>query len=138
MANKSLTEDEWKKKLTPQQFHVLREKGTEHPGSGVYLDHDEDGMYSCAGCGNKLFKSDSKYESTLPGLIGWPSFSELADDASVKLVDDNALGMQRTEVICAKCGGHLGHVFPDHTSDTGQHYCINSVALNFKADKETT
>lgn len=126
-----MNEDELKQKLTPEQYHVLREKGTEAPGTGKYVDFYEDGMYHCAACGQALFKSDSKYESTTPGLIGWPAFSEAADAGAVELRDDNSMFMHRTEVICTKCGSHLGHLFPDDSSPNGQHYCINSAALDF-------
>jgi peptide-methionine (R)-S-oxide reductase len=127
-----LSDAEWKAKLTDEQYKVLREKGTENPGSGKFLNHNAKGMYTCAACGNELFSSDAKYDSTEPGLIGWPSFSELARNDAVKLVPDNSLGMRRTEVVCARCGGHLGHVFDASDSPTGQHYCINSVSLDFK------
>ena len=127
-----LTEEEWKQKLTPEQYHVLREKGTEVPGTGKLLHNDDTGMYTCAACGTELFKSDAKYESNLPGLIGWPSFSDAANNDAVILQDDNAFGMHRTEVICKTCGGHLGHLFEDPSSPNGQHYCINSASLDFK------
>lgn len=127
-----LTDDEWKAKLTPEQYHVLREKGTEAPGTGKYLYNDDQGMYRCAACGAELFKSDSKYESTIPGLIGWPSFSEAATNEALVLSDDSSMGMQRTEVTCKNCGSHLGHLFPDDSSPNGQHFCINSAALNFE------
>ncbi len=126
-----LSDDEWRKRLTPQQYRVMREKGTEAPGSGDFLHHNKSGMYVCAACGNELFKSSSKYDSAEPGLIGWPSFSELSRNDAVKLVPDTSQGMQRTEVLCAQCGGHLGHVFTAGDSPTGQHYCINSCALDF-------
>ena len=127
-----MTDDEWKRRLTPEQYHVLREKGTELPGSGELLYNDADGMYRCAACKAPLFKSDSKYESTMPGLIGWPSFSEAASSKAIELKDDASHGMQRTEVVCANCGGHLGHLFPDDSSPNGQHYCINSLSLDFE------
>lgn len=126
-----LSNDEWKQKLTPEQYHILREKGTEVPGTGVLLHNEETGDYTCAACGNVVFKSDSKYESTMPGLIGWPSFAEAAANDAVTLQPDDSLGMSRTEVLCAVCGGHLGHLFDDPTSPNGKHYCINSAALNF-------
>ena len=134
MDPKTMTDEDWKQKLTPEQYHVLREKGTEIPGTGKYLNHDENGDYTCAACGTVLFKSDTKYESTMPGLIGWPSFSEAADSGAVKLADDDSLGMQRVEVTCATCGGHLGHLFDDPSSPNGKHYCINSAALDFKGE----
>lgn len=126
-----MNDQNWKKKLTKEQYKVLREKGTETPGSGKFLNHNEKGIYTCAACGSELFSSDAKYESTEPGLIGWPSFSELAENSAVELKDDNSLGMRRTEVICKTCGGHLGHVFDASDSPTGQHFCINSASLDF-------
>lgn len=133
---KTMTDDDWKRQLTPDQYHVLREKGTEIPGSGKLLYNQEAGDYTCVGCGALLFKSDTKYESTMPGLIGWPSFSEAADSGAVKLQADTSLRMERTEVLCSNCGGHLGHLFDDPTSPNGKHYCINSVALNFTSKPE--
>ena len=127
-----LSEDEWKAKLTPEQYHVLREKGTEAPGTGKYLYNDEHGVYHCAACGAELFKSDTKYESTVPGLVGWPSFSDAATSDAVIISDDNSLGMHRTEVTCKNCGSHLGHLFPDDSSPNGKHFCINSAALDFE------
>lgn len=129
---KEMTEDDWKQKLTPEQYHILREKGTEIPGTGKFVNHDENGDYTCAGCGTVLFKSDAKYESSLPGLIGWPAFADAADAGAVKLQNDSSLGMARTEVVCATCGGHLGHLFDDPSSPNGKHYCINSGALDFE------
>lgn len=117
--------------LTDDQKRVLFKKGTETPGTGKYLNHDEHGMYTCANCGAALFSSDTKYESTIPGLIGWPSFSDMAAQGAVKLQDDNTMFMHRTEAVCANCGGHLGHLFPDGSSPNGQHYCINSASLDF-------
>ncbi|HEY4963446.1 MAG TPA: peptide-methionine (R)-S-oxide reductase MsrB [Candidatus Saccharimonadales bacterium] len=130
-----MDDKDWQDKLTPEQYRVLRKKGTEVPFSGELLHNEADGDYVCAACGSLLFKSDAKYESTTPGLIGWPSFSELADNSAVTLLPDNNQGMQRTEVVCNNCGSHLGHVFPDHTSPTGDHYCINSISLDFKPKK---
>lgn len=124
--------DKWKQKLTREQYEVLRQKGTEAPFSGKFLDHNEKGMYTCVACNSELFSSDTKYDSQMPGLIGWPSFSDVAKSGQVKLLDDYDMGMHRTEVVCANCGGHLGHVFEAGDSKTGQHYCINSVCLNFK------
>lgn len=129
------TESEWKQKLSDEQYRVLRKKGTEAPGSGKYVDAFDDGMYHCVACGQALFGSDTKYESTAPGLIGWPAFSEAADKGAVKLQDDDSLGMHRTEVVCANCDSHLGHLFADDSSPNGQHYCINSVCLDFKPKK---
>jgi peptide-methionine (R)-S-oxide reductase len=125
-------EDKYKAKLTPEQYRVLREKGTEAPFSGQYLNHNEQGMYTCAACGAQLFKSESKYDSDIPGLAGWPSFADVIDAGAVELLDDDSLGMHRTEVVCKNCGSHLGHIFDDESSPTGKHYCINSVCLNFE------
>ena len=129
-----LTEDEWRQKLTPEQYRVLREKGTEAPGSGTLFNNEETGEYTCAACGQVVFKSDTKYESKTPGLIGWPSFSDAANNDAVVLSDDKSMFMHRTEVTCANCGSHLGHLFPADDSPNGQHYCINSAALEFKKD----
>lgn len=129
---KQFSDEELKKKLTPEQYHVLREKGTEAPFTGKYLNHKESGMYTCAVCGAELFSSGAKYESTAPGLAGWPSFSEAANNKALKLKEDKSLGMNRVEVTCASCGSHLGHLFkdaPDHPS--GMHFCINSACLEF-------
>lgn len=126
------SDDELRTKLTPEQFRVLREKGTEAPGSGDLLYNQALGEYSCPVCGSMLFKSDSKFESTMPGLVGWPSFSKAANNKALKLQADMSGGMHRTEVLCATCGSHLGHLFDDPDSPNGQHYCINSCALNFK------
>lgn len=129
------TESEWQAELTPEQYHVLREQGTEAPGTGEYVDLFADGMYHCAACGQELFSSGAKYESTMPGLIGWPAFTEASNKGSVELRDDTSLGMQRTEVVCSNCGSHLGHLFPDDSSPNGQHYCINSLSLKFDPSK---
>lgn len=126
-----LSEDEWKQKLSPEQYRVLRQKGTEYPGTGELLHNNKFGDYRCAACGNVVFKSGTKYESTTPGLIGWPAFSEAADNDAVELKSDVSLGMGRTEVVCKNCGSHLGHLFDDPSSPNGQHYCINSVCLAF-------
>jgi peptide-methionine (R)-S-oxide reductase len=132
-----MTDEEYRKKLTPEQYRVLRQKGTEVPGSGEYVDFDGDGMYHCAACGQALFKGDSKFESTMPGLVGWPAFSEVAKNDAVRLVPDNSLGMARTEIVCSNCSSHLGHLFDDDpSSPNGKHYCINSVCLNFEEDKK--
>lgn len=122
--------DEWKSKLTPEQYHILVEKGTEAPFTGELLNNKKDGMYACAACGTELFSSDTKYESG----SGWPSFWSAVDDSKVKLVPDDSHGMHRTEVQCANCGGHLGHLFEDGPNPTGQRYCINSCALDFKGE----
>jgi peptide-methionine (R)-S-oxide reductase len=130
-----MAEDQWKGKLTPEQYHILREKGTEAPFSGKLLHNDKSGDYSCGACGTLLFKSDAKYNSDVPGLMGWPSFSEVAASTKVELKDDDSLGMHRVEVICRSCGSHLGHIFDDSSSPTGKHYCINSAALDFQEKK---
>jgi peptide-methionine (R)-S-oxide reductase len=130
---KQFTDEELKKKLTPEQYHILREKGTEAPFTGKYLDNHEKGMYRCAVCGQPLFDSDTKFESG----SGWPSFYDVAKSDAVKLVDDNSLGMHRIEVECANCGSHLGHLFDDaHDQPTGQRFCINSAALDFDPKKK--
>ncbi len=129
---KQLSDEEWRKKLTPEQYHILREKGTEAPFSGKYFRHAANGDYVCGACGAVVFSSKAKYDSDIPGLAGWPSFSEVASSDAVELQDDNSLGMQRIEAICKNCGSHLGHLFADATSPTGQHFCINSAALDFK------
>ena len=128
----SMTSDDWKKKLTPEQYKILREKGTEAPFSGEYVYKYDKGIYRCAACGTELFSSDSKFESKEPGLKGWPSFDRLKNSQTVELRSDNSMGAPRTEVICKNCGSHLGHLFKASDSKTGEHYCINSCALDFK------
>ena len=118
------TEAKWREQLTPEQYKVLRRKGTERPFSGEYVDTKDDGTYRCAGCGAELFSSETKFDSG----TGWPSFTDPAVAANVELHADNRLFMRRTEVTCAACGGHLGHVFPDGPNGCDR-YCINSVAL---------
>ena len=125
------TEEEWKKVLSPEEYHVLREKGTEPAFSGKYLKKKKKGTYVCAGCGNELFSSETKFDSG----TGWPSFWSPVSKDSVEEKVDNRFGMHRTEVRCKKCGGHLGHVFDDSPTPTGQRYCINSVSLKFKEKK---
>lgn len=127
------TEDELKKKLTPEQYRILRQKGTEAPFTGQYLNHKANGMYCCAACGAELFTSNNKYDSSTPGLAGWPSFADVVKSNAVKLAGDNSLGMKRIEVICQACGSHLGHVFDDKDSPSGRHYCINSACLAFES-----
>jgi peptide-methionine (R)-S-oxide reductase len=125
-----LTEEQWRERLTPEQYKVLRGKGTEPPFSGMYNDAKDPGMFRCQGCGAALFRSDTKYESG----SGWPSFWEPVSPDAVRTEDDRSHGMVRTEVMCAACGGHLGHVFPDGPEPTGLRYCINSVALDLDAE----
>lgn len=122
----------WREKLTSEQYRVLRQKGTELPRSDNSIEDDGNGMYACAACGEELFASDTKFESTLPGLIGWPAFYAEAAEGRVTLKDDNELGMHRTEITCTRCGSHLGHLFEnDPASKNGKHYCVNAVALKF-------
>ncbi len=127
------TDEQWREELDPERFQVLRQKGTEPPFTGAYTHSKEDGIYRCGGCGAELFRSDSKFDSG----TGWPSFTEPAVAEAVELHSDTSLGMTRTEVTCASCGGHLGHVFPDGPGAGGQRYCINSISLDLDADTPT-
>jgi len=125
---KDQPEEYWKKKLTPQQYHILREKGTEAPFTGEFDAKDDKGMYTCAACGQELFSSETKFHSG----SGWPSFYDAVSNDKVQLHDDSTHGMKRVEVTCANCGSHLGHVFDDGPGPTGQRYCINSACLAFE------
>jgi peptide-methionine (R)-S-oxide reductase len=125
------SEQDWRKRLTPEQYRVLREKGTERAFSGEYVGEKRSGTYRCAGCGAELFASDTKYDSG----SGWPSFWQPADPGAIAYETDSSFGMVRTEVMCASCGGHLGHVFDDGPKPTGQRYCINSASLQLDPDE---
>lgn len=125
------TEAEWQKLLTPEQFHVLREKGTEAPFTGKYYKTNDKGVYSCAACNAELFTSDMKFDSD----CGWPSFDRALEGGKIKYEVDRAYGWVRTEIMCANCGSHLGHVFDDGPTDTGKRYCVNSVSLTFYREK---
>ena len=126
------SEEEWKKELTPEQYQVCRMKGTERPFTGEYYKTKDPGVYKCAACGNELFESGTKYESG----TGWPSFYKPIAEENVETEEDDDLGMRRTEVMCSKCGAHLGHVFPDGPRPTGLRYCINSVSLKLDREKK--
>jgi len=121
-------DEQWRQELTPLQYSVLREAHTERPFTGEYVNNHADGFYRCAGCGNKLFSSDAKFDSG----TGWPSFDEPTIAGAVELRPDNSLFMRRTEVVCRRCGGHLGHVFNDGPTTTGKRYCMNSCSLSFE------
>lgn len=126
--NKS--EEEWKKELSEEQYHILREKGTERPWTGALLENKDKGVYECAACGNGLYSSETKYDSG----SGWPSFFDPISGEAVDFEKDKSFGMVRTEVKCGRCGSHLGHIFPDGPQPSGQRYCMNSGALKFKKD----
>ena len=125
-----ISDGEWRRILSSEQYEVLRRKGTERAFTGKYYNSKEKGVYRCAGCGTPLFDSDAKYDSG----TGWPSYYQPISERAVRTEEDRSHGMVRTEVLCAECGGHLGHVFPDGPQPTGQRYCINSVSLDFEAE----
>ncbi|MEQ9287017.1 MAG: peptide-methionine (R)-S-oxide reductase MsrB [Cyclobacteriaceae bacterium] len=130
MDKKEKTEAEWKKELSPEEYYILREKGTERAFTGKYWNHKEKGIYKCKGCGEPLFLSDNKFDSG----CGWPSFFQPAENEKITESMDKSHGMYRTEVTCSNCGGHLGHVFTDGPQPTGLRYCINSASIDFKGE----
>ncbi len=132
MTEKMNTSDEeWREKLSPEQYRVLRQKGTEPPFSGKYLHNKEKGVYTCGGCGTELFSDASKFDSG----SGWPSFYDAIDKSKIEEIEDGSHGMRRIEIVCRNCKGHLGHVFPDGPRPTGLRYCVNSLSLGFKEKK---
>ena len=133
MEKVAKTDQEWRELLTDEQYRVLRQAGTERPFTGQYVDTEDEGAYTCAACGNDLFSSATKFHSG----SGWPSFWDVVSQGNVEVHQDNSHGMQRSEIVCAQCGGHLGHLFPDGPRDkTGQRYCINSAALAFEPEED--
>ncbi len=131
-AKVTRSEEEWKKSLTPEQYHVMREKGTERPFTGKYWDTKTPGIYKCAACGAVLFSSDAKFDAH----CGWPSFDNMIAAGTINEHKDESFGMVRTEVTCASCGGHLGHVFNDGPTQTGLRYCINSASIELEPEKK--
>lgn len=124
------TDEEWRKKLTPEQYQILRKKGTERPFTGKYDNFFAPGFYTCAGCGSTLFESESKFNSG----CGWPAFDKSVAKDAIDYHKDHSFGMTRIEIVCANCGGHLGHVFDDGPTETGQRYCVNSASIDFQAE----
>jgi peptide-methionine (R)-S-oxide reductase len=127
----NMSDAEWKSVLTSEQYHVLRDKGTDRPFTGKYYLHNDKGVYSCAGCGTQLFTSDMKFDSD----CGWPSFDREIAGGKIKQITDTSFGMERIEIVCAKCGGHLGHIFDDGPTLTGKRYCVNSTSIDFTKKK---
>ncbi len=137
MPNKTMTgisksDADWKAELTEEEYRVLRTKGTEAPYTGKFWNHHDNGTYTCAGCGQELFESETKFDSG----CGWPSFYDAMDEGKVEFIEDFTHGMQRVEVACSRCKGHLGHIFPDGPRPTGQRYCINSASLKFRKEQD--
>lgn len=134
MEKVTKSDQEWREQLTPEQYRILRQAGTERPFTGEYVDTEDNGLYACAACGNPLFSSDTKFHSG----SGWPSFWDVISQGNVETREDFSHGMRRTEILCTRCGGHLGHLFPDGPRDhTGLRYCINSAALEFKPESDS-
>lgn len=130
---KELSDEEWRKRLGDEAYHILREKGTERPFTGKYDKHFAKGTYLCAGCGEALFDSDAKFDSH----CGWPAFDRAAGEKKIDEIRDSSFGMIRTEICCSNCGGHLGHVFDDGPTETGLRYCVNSASLDFRSDGDS-